>query len=66
MYPDAHTPFLINLDRQEQDKLDRQEQDKKYELIIPYDLSFLSNEFLSKQTEYCYCSVKDHINSIYD
>jgi hypothetical protein len=58
MYPEAHTPFLINLDRQEQDK--------KYELIMPYDLSFLSGGFLSKQTEYCYCSVKDHINSIYD
>ena len=33
MYPKAHTPFLINLDRQEQDK--------KYELILPYDLLFL-------------------------
>lgn len=40
MYPETHTPFLINLDRQEQDK--------KYELILPYDLSFISNEFLSK------------------
>ena len=33
MYPETHTPFLINLDRQEQDK--------KYEFILPYDLSFL-------------------------
>ena len=32
IYPDAHKPFLINLDRQERDK--------KYELILPYDLSF--------------------------
>ena len=40
MYPESHTPFFINLDRQEWDK--------KYELILPYDLSFLSNEFLSK------------------
>jgi len=36
MYPEAHTPFLINLDRQEQDK--------KYELILPYDLSFLKTD----------------------
>jgi len=33
MYPEAHTAFLINLDRQEQEK--------KYEIILPYDLSFL-------------------------
>jgi predicted AAA+ superfamily ATPase len=38
MYPKTHTPFLINLNRQEQDK--------KYELILPYDLSFISNDFL--------------------
>ena len=35
MYPTAHKPFLINLDRQEQYK--------KYELILPYDLSFLGS-----------------------
>jgi len=40
MYPKTRTPFLINLDRQEQDE--------KYEFILPYDLSFISNEFLSK------------------
>jgi predicted AAA+ superfamily ATPase len=40
MYQNAHKPFLINLDRQKQDK--------KYKLILPYDLSFLSNEFLAK------------------
>ena len=33
MYKETHTPFLINLDRQEQDN--------KYEFILPYDLSFL-------------------------
>jgi hypothetical protein len=38
MYPKTHTPFLVNLNRQEQDK--------KYELILPYDLSFISNDFL--------------------
>ncbi len=40
MYPKTHTPFLINLNRQEQDK--------KYEFTLPYDLSFISNEFLSR------------------
>jgi len=34
MYPESRTPFLINLNRQEQDK--------EYEFILPYDLSFLS------------------------
>jgi hypothetical protein len=33
MYQGAHKPFLINLDRQEQDKT--------HEFILPYDLSFL-------------------------
>ncbi|MCD6486783.1 MAG: hypothetical protein J7K35_05590, partial [Syntrophobacterales bacterium] len=33
MYP-ARTPFLVNLDRQEQGK--------EYEFILPYDLLFLS------------------------
>jgi len=34
MYPKSRTPFIVSLDRQEQDK--------KYEFILPYDLSFLS------------------------
>jgi len=34
MYTDTHKPFLINLNRQEQDK--------KYEFTLPYDLSFLN------------------------
>jgi predicted AAA+ superfamily ATPase len=40
MYQETHAPFLINLGRHEQDK--------KYKLILPYGLSFLSNEFLAK------------------
>ena len=36
MYPKTRTPFLINLDRQEQEE--------KYEFILPYDLSFLGRE----------------------
>jgi hypothetical protein len=35
MYPETHTPFLINLGRQEQDK--------KYKLILPYDLKIVGS-----------------------
>jgi predicted AAA+ superfamily ATPase len=34
LYPEAHAPFLINPDRQKQKK--------ECEIILPYDLSFLS------------------------